>query len=346
MSKWVAAVGLGRTTQKPCRAALVVALAALVAVGCEQQKDPSGGADTESAAATPAGGADSCDEFVGKLCAAGGDESIYCASGKTLAPVLPPSTCKSASADFAELERRIQSERKPCNDLMERLCQDVGANTDACQRVRAQTPQFPREQCEELVGQYPQILAELRQQEAQYQPLPADARERIAAKGAPSFGPEDAKVTIVEFSDFECPFCSRAADVVEKIRERYGDKVRFVFRQFPLPSHENAHLAAQASLAAHEQGKFWEYHDLLFANQRALSRDSLEDYARQVNLNLASFERALDSGAHKAAVERDSSLGEGVQVNGTPTVFINGRRVPNPTDFEAVAKLIDEELGA
>jgi protein-disulfide isomerase len=132
---------------------------------------------------------------------------------------------------------------------------------------------------------------------------------------------------------------------VHKIRERYADKVRFVFRQFPLPMHPDAHLASEASLAAHRQGKFWEFHDLLFANQQALSRSSLEDYARQAKLNLVDLQKALDSQTEKAAVDADVSLGEGVQVNGTPTLFINGKRVANPTEFEPVAQLIDEALG-
>jgi protein-disulfide isomerase len=132
---------------------------------------------------------------------------------------------------------------------------------------------------------------------------------------------------------------------VQQIKAKYGDKVRFVFRQYPLPMHGDAHLAAQAALAAHQQGKFWEYHDLLFANQRALTRSSLEEYAKQVDLNLPLLKKALDDQALKATVDADVKLGEEVNVNGTPTVFINGKRVPNPTEFEPVANLIDAALG-
>lgn len=332
----------GERARRGVRAMLALMLGASLVVGCQKAATKEAAPEAQAQSAS----AGTCDDFVSKLCKQGGEESLYCASGKTLASVLPPSACRAANADFAEVEQRIKTARKPCDDLMNRLCQDIGAETDACRRVRAQTPQFPAEQCEQLMKDYPQIVAELRQQEAQFQPLPPEARERIAAKGAPSFGPEDAKVTIVEFSDFECPFCARAAEVVTQIRARYGDKVRFVFRQFPLPSHGQAHLAAQASLAAAEQGKFWEYHDLLFQNQRALTRPALEAYAQQVGMNLAAFKRALDAQTQKAAVDRDLGLGESVQVNGTPTVFINGKRVPNATDFESVSKLIEDALRA
>ena len=107
-----------------------------------------------------------------------------------------------------------------------------------------------------------------------------------------------------------------------------------------------ARLAAQAALAAHQQGKFWEYHDLLFQNQRALERASLEQYAKQANLDVERLKKGLDDKGLEAAVDADVKLGEEVNVNGTPTLFINGKRAPNPTEFEPVAKLIDAALGA
>ena len=322
----------------------LIALASVLwcSVGCQKQ-DPANADKAPAATATAAPA--TCEEFVTKMCNESGDKSTFCTSAKTLGGVLPPSACRAAMADFASVETQMQAERKICTDLVDRLCKDLGPNTESCGMVRDQTPVFPREQCEQLTQNYEEVLAGLKQKEAENQPLSLEARGRIAAQGAPSFGPEDAKVTIVEFSDFECPYCSRAAEVAHQIRARYGDKVRFVFRQFPLPSHAQAHLAAQASLAAHEQGKFWEFHDLLFANQRALTRDSLETYAKQVDMNVGELKRALDAQTHKAAVDRDVGLGTNVNVNGTPTLFINGKRVPNPTEFEPVAKLIDEALG-
>ena len=147
-------------------------------------------------------------------------------------------------------------------------------------------------------------------------------------------------------ADFDAYFEEIAGEHPKVFCEKYGDKVRFVFRQFPLPFHGDARLAAQAALAAHQQGKFWEFHDLLFANQKALTRPSLMDYAKQVNLDVPQLEKALADKSLEAQVDADVKLGDEVNVSGTPTVFINGKRVANPTEFEPVAKLIDAALGA
>ncbi len=327
------------------RAAIAIPLSLLLGLfgsACQKKEAPE--VAPASAANQEEGGP--CAQFITQLCARTGDKSQLCSSGKSLGKVLPVSACQAAIKDFSQLDKQIDSERKVCTDLVDRLCTDLGAATDTCKLVRDQTPQFPREQCEELTKNYDQVLGELKQKEAQNQPLPAEAQAKMAAAGAPSFGPENAKVTIVEFSDFQCPFCTRAAEVTHQIKEKYGDKVRFVFRQYPLPMHQDAHLAAQAALAAHQQGKFWQFHDLLFANQRALSRDALEGYAKQLSLNVGEIKQALDSQTYKAAVDADVKLGEEVNVNGTPTLFINGKRVPNPTEFAPVAEQIDAALGA
>src|SRR4029078_9380855 len=125
----------------------------------------------------------------------------------------------------------------------------------------------------------------------------------IAKSDAPAFGPDASPVTIVEFSDFQCPFCSRAASVVTQLKGKYGDKVHFVFRQFPLSFHKQAHLAAEASLAAHAQGKFWEYHDKLFADQTKLDRPALEATAKSVGLDVNAFKKALDANTFAPAVD-------------------------------------------
>jgi protein-disulfide isomerase len=160
---------------------------------------------------------------------------------------------------------------------------------------------------------------------------------------APSFGPKDAKVTIVEWSDFECPFCGRVGPTLKQIKETYGKDVRVVFRHQPLSFHANAKPAAEASMAAHEQGKFWEYHDKLFANQRALDRASLEKYAQELGLNMGQFKAALDSGKFRAKVEADASAGAAVGANGTPAFFINGREFVGAQPFDNFKKIIDEE---
>ncbi|QQR47440.1 thioredoxin domain-containing protein [Myxococcus xanthus] len=180
---------------------------------------------------------------------------------------------------------------------------------------------------------------------AQPQQPAAAVRKVEIPSDSPSFGPANAKVTIVEWSDFECPFCSRVGPTLSKIKESYAKDVRVVFRHQPLPFHPNAKLAAEASHAAHEQGKFWEYHDKLFANQKAMDRASLEKYAQELGLNVAKFKAALDSGKFKAKVEADMAAGNAVGANGTPTFFINGREFVGAQPFEAFKRVIDEEIG-
>ncbi|GMV41959.1 MAG: hypothetical protein AMXMBFR64_36750 [Myxococcales bacterium] len=160
----------------------------------------------------------------------------------------------------------------------------------------------------------------------------------------PVHGKADAPVTIVLFSDFECPFCSRIGPTYKQIEETYGDKVRFVFKQQPLPFHKKAQLAAEASLAANAQGKFWEYHDLLFANQKALERPDLERYAEQLGLDMAKFRAALDSNQFAEAVKKDQALASKVGATGTPASFINGIKVNGAQPFPAFQAVIDKAL--
>ncbi|AKU91075.1 DsbA family protein [Vulgatibacter incomptus] len=162
--------------------------------------------------------------------------------------------------------------------------------------------------------------------------------------GAPSKGSPDAKVTIVEFSDFECPFCSRVNPTMKQIEDTYGKDVRVVFRHLPLPFHKNAGPAAEASMAAHEQGKFWAMHDKLFANQRDLTSENFEKWAGEIGLDVKKFKAALDSGKFKAAVDADSTYAGSVGARGTPAFFVNGKLVSGAQPFDAFKRVIDEEL--
>jgi protein-disulfide isomerase len=170
-------------------------------------------------------------------------------------------------------------------------------------------------------------------------------RYKVAIGNAPIQGRGDALVTIVEYSDFQCPFCSRVVPTLKQIEEKYKGKVRVAFRNFPLPFHNNAEMAAQAAMAANDQGKFWEMHDKLFGNQQALDRPNLEKYAGEIGLNVDKFKADLDSGKFKPSVQSDvqyaNGLGGGM---GTPTFFINGRKVSGAMPLENFAKVIDEEL--
>jgi protein-disulfide isomerase len=161
---------------------------------------------------------------------------------------------------------------------------------------------------------------------------------------APVKGPASAPVTLVIFSDFQCPFCSRAEPTIGQLEGDYKGKLRLAFKQLPLPFHDKAHLAAEAALAANEQGKFWPYHDKLFANQQALDRPSLEKYAQELGLDMGKFRAALDSGKYKDKVDADAREGAAVGATGTPTFFINGTKVVGAQPVEAFKTVIDAEL--
>ena len=164
----------------------------------------------------------------------------------------------------------------------------------------------------------------------------------ISINGDPFRGPANAKVTIVEFSDFQCPYCSAAAPAALKLIDQFPNRVKLVFKQFPLDMHKQAHLAAEASLAAHAQGKFWPLHDKMFANFRQLSRDNILKWAGEAGLDVPRFTAELDSGKYRAAVDREREEGETAGVNGTPTFFINGKRYNG--SIEHVGPIIEGEL--
>jgi protein-disulfide isomerase len=158
-------------------------------------------------------------------------------------------------------------------------------------------------------------------------------------------GAIEAPVTIVEFSDFECPFCGKVAPVIGELLKAYPNQIRLIFKHKPLPIHPHAALAHEAALAAEEQGKFWEMHDLLFANQKRLERADLLEYAKQLNLDVVVFQQALDSHRYKPVIEQNLAEARGLGVDGTPTCFVNGRKIIGARSLAAFKGLIDEALG-
>lgn len=174
-------------------------------------------------------------------------------------------------------------------------------------------------------------------------PMPEVERKEVAATG-PARGPENAPVTIVEFTDFQCPFCARALPTIEQIHEEYGDKVRIVFRNFPLEFHANAQKAAEAAQCARDQGKFWEMHNVLFAHQKALSPEDLHSYAKELGLDTEKFNQCLDSGEKAGMVKADAAEGSSLGVTGTPAFFINGIGVTGAQPFDEFKAIIDAEL--
>jgi len=183
-------------------------------------------------------------------------------------------------------------------------------------------------------------------------PAPApNAPVTVAVGNAPTRGPTNAPVTVVEFSDFQCPFCGRAFKTMNDVEKAYAGKIRVVFKQNPLPFHPHALPAAQASLSAAAHGKFWQMYDQLFENQRQLERADLDKYAAAVGLNAAQFKSDMDSGKYKAAVEADLAEGRKVGVTGTPTFVIGtgtttitGEKLVGAQPIDAFKRAIDAEL--
>ena len=184
-------------------------------------------------------------------------------------------------------------------------------------------------------------------------PAPAAARAgrpdpnkhySVNTKGSPRRGPEKAQLEVVEFSDFQCPFCSRVNPTLNQINEEYGDQVAIVFKHLPLRMHSKAPAAHAAAEAAHRQGKFWEMHDLIFANQRELTQQKYEEYAQQIGLDMDRFRKDAASPAVKKKVDADAAEAARLGVTGTPGFFVNGRFVSGAKPFESFKQLIDEEL--
>jgi protein-disulfide isomerase len=161
----------------------------------------------------------------------------------------------------------------------------------------------------------------------------------------PYTGSMNATIAIIVFSDYSCPNCAVGEDIVDALMSKYPDKIIYFFKNFPLTSmHPNAYNAALAALCAKEEGKFWEYHDILYANQKAQSPENLSAYAAELGLNPEKFNTCLDSQKYKSQIDNDIKVGASVGVTGTPTFFINGIRILGAQPIEEFVKAIESEL--
>jgi protein-disulfide isomerase len=167
---------------------------------------------------------------------------------------------------------------------------------------------------------------------------------QINIKGAPSKGDEKSPVTMVVFTDFQCPFCSRVVPTLEQVQRGYVDKVKLVFKNFPLDFHPDAQLAHEAAMAAADQGKFWEMHDVIFANQRSLERADLLRFAEQVGLDMKRFVADLDGRKFRAAIEADKLEAAELGVTGTPAIFVNGKMLSGARPLADFRALVDAEI--
>jgi protein-disulfide isomerase len=254
---------------------------------------------------------------------------------------------EEAEARGMSAEELVEAEKKNIEVTDEEVAEWYQQNrsrlgTRTLEQVAAQVRQFLKQQKQQKIMD--ELTAELEKKKKvvyHLEPL----RARIDASDSPAKGPSDAPVTLVEFSDFECGYCGRLVKTLDDIKENYGDKLRIVFRQFPLQMHPNAPKAAEASLCANEQDKFWPMHDLLFQEQSQLDVVSLKDKASRLGLDRGAFDSCLDSGRYAEKVQKDLRDGSAVGVSGTPAMFVNG--VPlagGALPYDAISKAIDAEL--
>jgi protein-disulfide isomerase len=174
---------------------------------------------------------------------------------------------------------------------------------------------------------------------------PEPIRVVVSIEGAFSKGPKDAPITIVEFSDFQCPFCRNSVATLKEVMRQYDGKIRWAFRDFPIPSlHPQASKAAEAARCAGEQGKFWEYHDLLFDSKVQWTPADFKKFAEQLKLEPKRFGSCLDSGKYQAAVQSDIEDGVRLGITGTPTFFVNGRVIVGAVPLENLKKIVEAEL--
>lgn len=161
--------------------------------------------------------------------------------------------------------------------------------------------------------------------------------------GSPRLGPENAPVRLVEFADYECPYCLKVQPSVVKLKQEFGDKVAFYFKDMPLPMHGKAKKAAEAARCAEDQGKFWEYHNALF-NGAQLDEPQLKQRAKELNLDAAKFEKCLDSSAMASVVQKDLTEAQGLGLTGTPSFFINGHFFSGAVDYENLREMVLQQL--
>lgn len=169
-------------------------------------------------------------------------------------------------------------------------------------------------------------------------------RVEVTYEDAPIKGAKNAPITIVEFSDFECPFCSRVNPTIDKVMKEYKGKVKLAFRHNPLPFHKKAIPAHKAAMAAQEQGKFWEYHDILFKNQRALTEENLVKWAKELGLNVEKFKKDMKKAEYEKRIKEDQNFARSNGAGGTPSFFINGVRLVGAQPYENFKEIIDALL--
>jgi protein-disulfide isomerase len=255
--------------------------------------------------------------------------------------------------DAEAASRKVSREELMKTEVEGKMQQPTKADVDKFYEENRQQIPMPKEQ---VAGQILEYLGEQRSRAAydsfittlkdkyKVQTFLEPLRTTVEVKDHPSKGSAQAPVTIVEFSDFECPYCSKLTATLQEVEKNYGDKVRIVFRQFPLANHPNAPKAAEASLCANDQSQFWAMHDLLFQEPKQLEIDAIKAKAVSLKLDADKFNGCLDSGRYAERVKADRREGATVGVSGTPAMFINGRFISGAVPYADLAKILDDEI--
>jgi protein-disulfide isomerase len=249
-----------------------------------------------------------------------------------------PGSSSAAAGGSGRAEAGLAAEGPSCRELRERLCDQFGPGSEECQMAVERTRAFPEDRCLAMLSRYDEMAtAAARLVEGRKALVSPNQPTRHGQ--APTIGDAGAPITMVLFADFDSPECSRGAPIATVIRNRYPGKVRLVFRQFPLAGNADSHLAAEAALAAHAQGKFWPFYEVMFGNEQNHGREALSRYAKEAGLDVAAFDRALARHEFAADVDDDRDLGKKIDVAGVPALFVNGKHVEfpyGPTELEQV----------
>lgn len=233
------------------------------------------------------------------------------------------------------------SQQAPCATLERQLCAKLGGDSEECRLANEELPSHSAARCAALLSRFDQVAAAATRYVEARQALVSPV-QRTGGLAAPSVGSPDAPVTLVFFGDFTSPECARGALIASSVRSLHAANVRLVFRHFPLSGNPEARLAAEASLAAHAQGKFWPYYEILFGNPQAHDRAALTRYAQTAGLDRELFDAALDDHRHATEVDADRKLGLELGLTALPALFVNGRRRSFPFGEPELVRLLAE----
>jgi protein-disulfide isomerase len=258
-------------------------------------------------------------------------------------------TLESMTNDYL-IEQAAQRDKLSVDDYLKKESTGKSAVTEAAakkfydQNKGAGTAPFDTIKPQLMTMMNRQALLERLRKDAPVKIMLEPKRVAVNSSGHPELGAKDAPVTIVEFTDFQCPFCKATEATLKELRTKYGDKIRLVHMDFPLSFHSHALDAAKAARCANDQGKFWQFHDSLFANQGKLAPADLKATAKTLGMNTTQFDACFDKGKYESQIKRDQATGEKIGVDGTPAFFIDGRPLTGAQPIPKFEELIDDEL--